>query len=134
MSKNSEKTVSRKGKIENLTPYKPGQSGNPNGRPPKLLSHVTAELRQEGFEPVTNAQVLEAYGILINLDEAKIKAIVADTVQPMFLRIVGKAMLGQRGTEMIERILERAYGKANQPIEHSVNESFLDFLKKTSGK
>lgn len=119
--------------------FKPGESGNPNGRPPKLLSHITQELKQEGFEPVTNAQVLEAYGMLINLDEARIKAIITNSAHPMFLRIVAKAMLGNKGTEMIEKMLERAYGKALQAVDHTsrgneIGASFLDFLKESAKK
>lgn len=34
--KSSEKPANRRGKVENLKPWKPGQSGNPGGRPKKL--------------------------------------------------------------------------------------------------
>lgn len=39
-----------RGKVSNLKPWKPGQSGNPNGRPPKPRCIVDA-LRSIGSEP-----------------------------------------------------------------------------------
>jgi hypothetical protein len=36
-TENSEKNSKRPGRPENLTPWKPGQSGNPGGRPKKTL-------------------------------------------------------------------------------------------------
>jgi hypothetical protein len=106
---------------KNLKPFQNGDDDrrNLNGRPPKLISHITSELKEKGYEPVSNAQILEAYTLLINLDEASIKEIITNNDHPMFLRIVAKAMLGQKGTEMIEKILERAYGKAIQSVDHT---------------
>lgn len=94
------------------TQFKKGQSGNPKGQPRKVLSIVNASLRKEGFEPVTNANVIEAYNILINLTEDRIKQIITDATYPMFLRIVGKEMLSKGGPDMIERMLDRAHGKS----------------------
>lgn len=105
--------------------FKEGTSGNPNGRPPKLLSHIVNQWKSEGFEAVSPAQVLEAYTVLINVTEGRIKEIVGDQEAPMFLRIVGKAMLSNKGTDMIEKMLERAYGKATQPVNHSGGMSII---------
>lgn len=92
---------------------------NKDGRPPLLLSTINAELKQEGYEAVSSAQFIEAYTLLINLTEARIKAIIANIEYPMFLRIVGKAMLSAKGTDMIEKMLDRAYGKAPQKVQLS---------------
>lgn len=34
------------------TPWKPGQSGNPSGRPKRILPRVDEVLKQEGKEPI----------------------------------------------------------------------------------
>lgn len=39
--------MSRKGRVENLKPFKPGQSGNPKGRPKKAYC-ITDILREQG--------------------------------------------------------------------------------------
>ena len=97
---------------ENLIRFKPGQSGNPKGQPKKILSRINMELIKEGFEPASGTNVIEAYNILINLTEERIKTIITDASSPMFLRIVAKEMLSKGGPEMIERMLDRAHGKA----------------------
>lgn len=96
----------------NLILFKKGQSGNPAGRKRKLLGTVNAALKAEGFGPVIAMDVIEAYNTLMNLTESRIKEIIADTESPMFLRIVAKAMLSKAGVEMIEKMLDRAHGKA----------------------
>ena len=104
-------------------PFKKGQSGNPKGQPRKVLSRINQELIKDGFSPASSANVIEAYNILINLTEEKIKAIITDGSYPMFLRIVAKEMLSKGGPDMIERMLDRAHGKAIQSakVEHSGN-------------
>jgi len=97
---------------ENLIRFKPGQSGNPKGQPKKILRRINEDLAKEGYEQASGTQVVEAYNILINLTEERIKVIIADATYPMFLRIVGKEMLSKGGPEMIERMLDRAHGKA----------------------
>lgn len=94
------------------TQFKKGQSGNPKGQPRKVLSRINIELAKEGFEQASGANVIEAYNLLINLTEERIKQIISDTTYPMFMRIVGKEMLSKGGPEMIEKMLDRAHGKA----------------------
>lgn len=99
--------------------FQPGQSGNPNGRPKKSLNSFVQQAKAEGFTGASASHVVEAYEFLINLTETRIKEIISDPDSPMMLRIVGKAMLGNKGADMIEKIMERAYGKAKQQVDLS---------------
>lgn len=80
--------------VGNLKPFKPGQSGNPNGRPRKLpqIDKLIAEILGEDESGSSEAQLILS-------------------------ALVKRAKKGD--TRAAEIILERAYGKAKQPIEHS---------------
>lgn len=124
---------------DNIKPheFKKGQSGNPKGRPPKVLTAILKELQGEGFERVTNGQVVEAYEILFGLPEHKLKSVVADTEKPMILRIVAKSMLSTRGADMLEKMLDRAQGRPKQSIDADVtgaiNVALVEFLESDNG-
>lgn len=124
---------------ENIKPYEfqKGQSGNPKGRPPKLLSHLLKDLKEKGYEQVTSGQIVEAYETLFGLDEAQLKAVTANKSLPMVSRIVAKAMLSTRGFEILERMLDRAQGRPKQSIDAdvsgNVNIALVEFLRADDG-
>lgn len=90
---------------------------NQKGRPPLLLEHINKQLRADGFKCVAPSQIAEAYELLFNLPQEKINQYILDKNCPMFFRIVAKAMVSTKGTEMLEKMLDRAHGKAKQTTE-----------------
>lgn len=74
--------------------FKPGQSGNPNGRPKKLprLDDLLSEIMGEEKDGITAA-------------EAILKRL--------------RHMATQGNIKAAEMLLDRSYGKAKQPIEHT---------------
>lgn len=95
-------------------------SGNPDGRKPKLVSHIIAELKKQGYENVGPSHIRDAYELIMNLSEEKIVDLVANKEAPMLMRIVARRIMDKKdGHEMIEKILDRAHGKAKQSIDHS---------------
>ena len=102
----------KKGKSGNeKTVFKQGQTGNPNGRPKKLVSSILADLKNKG-ELVTRHMVTETYQVLMSLNEEQLKEIANDKEQPMLNRIVAKEMLSKKGFDIIEKMMDRANGKA----------------------
>lgn len=87
---------------------------NKNGRPPKLIHHITAELKEKGYEPVTESQIIDAYNALLQLPESEVRAIDDDKSKPFFLRLVARWMQSARGMEMLDRIMDRSFGKVLQ--------------------
>lgn len=90
---------------------------NRNGRPPKLLKHVLAQLKEKGIEKVTSAEIVDLYQNLINCDEAQIKAIMSDTKAPYVLRKLASMMNGDRFLEVFDRLVDRSFGKVSQKFE-----------------
>lgn len=84
--------MGKKGKIENLTPFKPGQSGNPHGRPKKL--------------PAIDKLMADVLGSEDD-DNSEAKAILN--------ALVTRAKKGD--TRAAEILLDRGYGKPKQQVE-----------------
>ncbi len=101
-----------------ITLMEKGDPGGP-GRPPKLLSTITAELKAKGYERATANQVADAFETLMNVPEDELRKMVNEGKSPMSLRIVGKAMLTAKGWEVLQAMLDRAHGKAKQAIDHT---------------
>lgn len=110
-----------------------GETGNPNGRPPLLLSTIVAELRAQGYERATAGTVADAFETLLNVPEDVLTEMVKDKTKPMSLRIVGKAMLTAKGWEVLQAMLDRAHGKAKQAValEHGEQKHTITFRRKT---
>mgnify|MGYP001399889463 CR=1 FL=1 len=101
-----------------ITLMEKGDPGGP-GRPPRLLSTITAELKAKGYERATANQVADAFETLMNVPEDELRKMVNEGKSPMSLRIVGKAMLTAKGWEVLQAMLDRAHGKAKQAIDHT---------------
>jgi hypothetical protein len=84
--------VARKATIENLQPFKKGQSGNPKGRPKKLpeIDKLLADVLGEEKDGVTAA-------------EAILKKL--------------RAMAASGNLRAAEILLDRGYGKAKQQVD-----------------
>lgn len=103
---------------QNLKPFQKGHKLS-KGRPPKLITTTIRELKEQGYQPATAAQIREASEFLITLDREKLADIAKDEAQPMYLRIVAKELLGKKGHDVVNSILDRNYGKAKQALEHT---------------
>jgi hypothetical protein len=105
-----------KGNIKNLKPWKKGQSGNPGGRA-KLTSEILQELAAKGYQPVTPQQIMDAYTTLVACSVAHLTEMAKAEDMPMYVRIISKALLSGNGTDQLEKMLDRAHGKAKQSTD-----------------
>lgn len=90
------------------TQFKPGQSGNPNGRPPKNIS-IPDLLREIGNEPVSEHE-----------NKAKLR-MALDALYTKALRGDIKA---------IEFIANRTEGKSIQPVSSEAAESWYEMWER----
>lgn len=104
------------------TKFKKGESGNPNGRPPKLLTQIVADLKAKGYERATSSTVLEAFEVLMNLPENEVIALTSQPDTPISLLVVGRAITDKNnGWDVLQGILDRAHGKPKQAVDLSAS-------------
>ena len=53
-----------------------GETANPNGRPPRLLSTIVSDLKAKGYERATAGTVVEAFEMLLNVPEKELAEMV----------------------------------------------------------
>lgn len=144
-------------KPENVKPheYKPGQSGNPAGRPKRLIANINAELAQEGYGKATKDDIMTAMQTLVNLPISKVSAIANKSIYykdesgsiiyleegdkyPILYRLAAKSLLDKRGGEYMEKLMDRAYGKPKQDADDALpppttQRALIDFGNNADG-
>ena len=93
------------------------QNINRNGRPRKMIADVIDELEKQGIKAATKADIQDIYMRLINVEIPELEQIVKDPTQPVLVRIVGKNILSGKGFDIIEKMLDRSIGKAEQKMD-----------------
>jgi len=112
--------------------FKPGQSGNPKGRPKKLVNHIKDLLKAEGFAAVESQDIKDLYQMLLNVSVAKLTEIVTDQDSPILVRIVGREILSKNGGyRAVLDIIDRAHGSAKNadgtgPVSVNIAVNLLD--------
>ena len=93
------------------------QNINRKGRPRKMIADVIAEMEKQGIKAATKADILDIYMRLINMEIPELEQIVKDPTQPVLVRIVAKNILSGKGFDVIEKMLDRTIGKAEQKTD-----------------
>lgn len=112
-----------KGTAKNLRPPKKGEIRNPKGAPKKIVSVLNAELLAEGYTPVTDSQVIDCLRTLINLPLSRLKDIASHSNDdyPMLYKKMALALTNPKDMQTLEKILDRAYGRAKQALDVTTN-------------
>ena len=95
---------------------------------------ICDQYKADGHGRVSVADVKEVYEVLLGLTRVEILAIAKDPEQPILFGLVAKEIIGKKGAEMLEKMLDRAHGKANQSHDvttqgESINRTTEELLK-----
>jgi len=99
--------------------YKKGQSGNPKGRPPKLVTKILNELKVKG-EVVTSNTVTQVFKVFLSLTLKEVVEISKNKSYPIIYTLTAKAII-KDGFEVIEKLLDRANGRPTQMHQQSID-------------
>jgi len=92
------------------------------GRPKKLVSSLIAQLKEEGYEGVTNGQISDVISLLLNLEKDRVKQLAEDAKQPIYVQRISRRLVTATDKEIgdfIDKQLDRAHGKPKQVNEHT---------------
>lgn len=109
----SSKEDKRQNQLANLKKFKKGEVTNPKGRPPrpKTMTMFVEEMKEKGYEVPSSQIIAESYLYIATLPEDELKAVLNDKSRPMMQRIIAKGVLDKKGIDVLDRIVDRAYGK-----------------------
>lgn len=111
--------------------FRPGQSGNPAGRPPSSISEK--ELRK-----FTRELVADTINKVMELTDAELDFLLSDPESTQFEKAVARIMLNARKDGefgQIDKLLDRAIGRVPQKLEGDPDRplfSFGEILKKAN--
>ena len=110
--------------------FKKGQSGNINGRPPKAIGQITKDLIEMGYKIPSKTDILDAGLILVSLNTQEINDIANGKgdrdLFPYYYTRTAQELLSDRGFDIIEKILDRALGKATQKTNITTKDKSLN--------
>lgn len=109
-----------------LIPFKPGQSGNPKGRPKNRVAEYREKImgrkKAKKFYGIGAFEVTEWYESLLTMDLPDLKLLAQDDTAPALARTYARAIIFDMNagkTNTVDRISEKLYGKAIQRVEHT---------------
>jgi poly-beta-hydroxyalkanoate depolymerase len=98
---------------EHLIPYKPGQSGNPNGRPRKYVSL----LKEQGYKL---AEINDTIQAMMSMDLDELKTVWDNPKATILEKTIAAAMrksLEKGSLYSLETLLTRVYGKPKETVD-----------------
>lgn len=105
---------------------------NKKGRPKKLIRMINSELTKEGYERATNEEIVDAILLILQLPITQVKEIAAVKQgdpeidkYPFYYKLIAKELLGNRGGDTLERLLDRAIGKSKESIDLTTKDKEL---------
>lgn len=119
ISKDPEK---RKRQLANLLKNmaKKGDVKNPKGRPRTTIRTMIDEFEKQGMIVPTAQEISKIYVYIASQTEEELKKTMMDKSLPMMTRIIARGVLNKKGLDVVERIMDRAYGK-EQRIDITTN-------------
>lgn len=107
-------------KPENIEPHKfpKGTSGNPNGRPKKVITRLEELIGRKFNVEVSRSDKMQIIESMLELSLTQLQAIAKDKESPVFMVLIANAIAGdiqRKNLSTANDLLNRLYGKPGTP-------------------
>lgn len=120
LSKDPSKRKKQLANLEKNMAKKGERSKNPKGRPRTTIRTMIAEFEDAGLIVPSATEISKIYMFIASLKEEELVETMKNKELPMMTRIIAKGVLAKKGLDVVERIMDRAYGK-EQRIDITTN-------------
>ena len=106
------------------TQFKKGERGNKWGRPPRLVSQILRDVKDDGMEAVTASQVSDVISVLLNYSVEQVKKIAEDKTLPILIQRTARRFAGASDKDwdgVLRDNLNRAHGTPTNKTDLTTN-------------
>ena len=98
-------------------PWKPGESGNPNGAPKKEINHLADMVQRDFNLKLTKGDKFQIIESLLEKSKEELQIVIDDSTSPVFMVSIAIAIIGDMQAKRIntvESIFDRVFGRPKQ--------------------
>jgi len=111
-------------KLDNLIPFKKGQSGNPDGRPKKIENVLTDYFLAEHNLKLTKSQSQDIIKTILGKTRAELMELAKNDNLPFWVALIAKKATRdfEKGSiHILDVLFDRVYGKPKEEVDHVIS-------------
>lgn len=111
-------------KLDNLEPFKKGQSGNPNGRPKKIENVLTDYFLAEHNLKLTKSQSQDIIRTILGKTKSELMELAKNDELPFWVSLIAKKATRdfEKGSiHILDVLFDRVYGKPKEEVDHVIS-------------
>jgi len=123
--------MEKKDKNKNLrTPWKKGETGNPNGRPKSMETIITEYFLDEKNMKLTKTQVQDIIKNILSKNRNDLTDLANNEDLPFWIALIAKKAKRdfEKGSiHILDVLFDRVYGKPKEEVDTNINISKFEF-------